>query len=254
MIKTESNKYPTMIVPYNAQHIGRRDEQQDYFAYSNIFNKVEQKNLGAVAVLADGMGGMRNGRQASYMGTDVFLKSYLESNVDDINDRLVYAAHKANEKVKLLDGAGSTLAAVVIKDWKLYWISIGDSRIYLYRKGTLRRINNEHNYESVLSDMVLRGEITVEEAINDPNRAALTSYLGIENLEEIDLNVNEFPLFRGDSLLLCSDGLYRALSDEEMSEVVMEADDNVCEELVSLALSKNDPSQDNITVMLMDID
>lgn len=254
MKNTERAKRPTTVTPYNAQHIGSREEQQDYFAYSNIFDREEQKKIGIAAVLADGMGGMKNGRRASHIATDVFLKSYTDSEIANINDRLIYAAHRANEAVKMLEGAGSTLIAVVIKNWRLYWLSIGDSRIYLYRNHMLRRLNREHNYEALLSEMVLNGEITVEEAISNPHRSALTSYLGIEKLEEIDINVNEFPLRAGDSLLLCSDGLYKALSDTELANIIMEADDDVCDVIVSQALSKNLPNQDNITVMLMDID
>lgn len=254
MKNTERIKSPTMVTPYNAQHIGNREEQQDYFAYSNIFDREEQKRIGIVAVLADGMGGMANGRRASHTATDAFLQSYTNSEITNINDRLIYSAHRANEAVKTLKDAGSTLIAVVIKNWKLYWLSIGDSRIYLYRNRKLRRLNKEHNYEAVLSEMVLNGEITVEEAINNPHRSALTSYLGIESLEEIDINVNEYPLFAGDSIMLCSDGLYKSLGDTEIADIIMEADDDVCDVMVERALAKRIANQDNITVMLMDID
>lgn len=248
------SKRPTTIIPYNAQHIGKRKEQQDYFKYSNVFDKQERKRIGTLAVLTDGMGGMKNGRNASFTGAEVFVRAYEQSFSDDVNDALIYSAHKANKAVKNIDGAGSTIVAVVIKDWKLYWLSIGDSRIYLYRNGRLQRINKEHNYEYVLSQMVLNGEITVEEAINNPNRAALTSYLGVDTLEEMDINTKDFPLFGGDSIILCSDGLYKALSDSEIACIVRDADDNVCEEMIEMALAKNIVSQDNITVMLMDID
>lgn len=254
MKNTEKIKRPTMVTPYNAQHIGSRDEQQDYFAYSNIFDRNEQKRAGIAAVLADGMGGMANGRQASHTATDVFLKSYINSEQESVRARMVHAAQRANEAVQMLDGAGSTLAAVVIKDWNLHWLSIGDSRIYLFRKNNLVQLNDEHNYAAVLDKMVINGEISQDEALNNPHRAALTSYLGIDDLQEIDANMNNFPLRIGDSLLLCSDGLYRALSDAEINSIIMEADDDVCDALVEKALSKHITNQDNITVMLMDID
>ena len=249
-------KQPRYITPYNAQHIGQRDEQQDYFAYSDIFNDAEYDRMGAVLVLADGMGGLDNGRLASRTATDVFLSEYRASadNMTDINSRLIYAAHKANTAVRRIDGAGTTLCAAIVKDWNLYWLSVGDSRLYLYRGGTVRRINTEHNYENVLNRMVQNGEITPEEALLNPNRAALTSYIGIEELEEIDINPDIFPLLPGDSIMLCSDGLYRALSDEEMAKIIRDADDDVCDLLIKRAIGKNIPAQDNITVLLMDID
>ena len=247
---------PRYITPYNAQHIGRREEQQDYFAYSDIFNDREYDLMGAVSVLADGMGGLDNGRLARRTAVEVFLSAYRESaaNMTDINERLIYAARAANSAVLGIDGAGTTICAAIVKDWKLYWLSVGDSRLYLYRDGILRRINKEHNYENVLNRMVQNGEILPEEALSDPNRAALTSYIGIEELEEIDFNPDIFPLMPGDSIMLCSDGLYRALSDEEMSKIIRDADDDVCDVLVKKAIGKNIPTQDNITVVLMDID
>ena len=244
------------MTPYNAQHIGRREEQQDYFSYSDIFNPGEYELMGAVGVLADGMGGLDNGHLASQRATEVFLSAYREACTVGlgINDALVRAAHEANTAVHGIEGAGTTLCAAVIKDWKLYWLSIGDSRIYLYRNGAVHKINNEHNYEKVLDRMAANGEISVEEALSNPNRAALTSYIGIDELDEIDLNPDIFPLFSGDSILLCSDGLYRALSDKEIAKIVRDADDDVCDVLVNAAMKKNLITQDNITVVLMDVD
>ena len=247
---------PHLITPYNAQHIGRRDEQQDYFAFSDIYNAEEYNRIGALAILADGMGGLEGGRLASRTATEVFLDIYTncESEIPDIDERLLYAAKKANDAVVKLDGAGTTLCAIVIKDSQLHWLSVGDSRIYLYRNGTLRRLNKEHNYENVLNEKVESGEISLSEAVNDPNRAALTSYIGIDELDEIDINTDIFPLFKGDSVMMCSDGLYRTLCDEEMAYIVKNAEEDVCDFLISKALEKNIETQDNITVVLMDVD
>lgn len=245
---------PKTVTPYNAQHIGTREEQQDYFAYSDLFNKKEQKEIGMVAVLSDGMGGMANGRRASHTATDVFLNTYRQCGIDNIYNRMVFSVNKANEAVKSIGQAGATLAVIVIKDWSLRWVSVGDSRIYLYRQGNLVRLNKEHKYESVLSDMVLRGEMSVQEAVNNPNREALTSYLGIDTLEEIDIHTEDFPLYRGDSILICSDGLYRAVTDNEIADIISKADDDVCDVMIRCALSKGIRKQDNITVMLLDID
>lgn len=248
--------HPHCIYPYNAQNIGKREEQQDYFSFSDMFNKNERNLIGSVAVLADGMGGMQNGAAASRTAVEVFIDTFKKEvyNVPDIAQRLYAAMQSANEAVKKIDGAGSTLCAVAVKDWKLYWASVGDSRIYLYRNQQLRQLNTEHNFKAVLAQMVRDGKITQEEANQDPREAMLTSYLGIPELEEVDINRDEFPLFLGDSVMICSDGLYRELSDEEMAYILTNADENVCEDLVNAALGKGDMNQDNITVTLMDID
>ena len=247
---------PVFISPYNAQHIGKRSEQQDSFMYSDILNRGERQRFGAVAVIADGMGGMENGRLSGKTATEVFMEVYKKEvdNIPDINKRMIYAAHCANEAVSALGNAGSTLCAAVIKDWQLHWLSIGDSRIYLYRNKTLRRLNKEHNYEAVLNEKVLKGEISLADAVSNPDRAALTSYLGIPELKEIDICTEKFPLFCGDSVMLCTDGLYRELSDEEMAYILTNGDETVCEQLIRAALNKNDKFQDNITITLMDID
>ena len=113
---------PSSISPYNAQHVGRRDEQQDYFAYSDIYNKEECARIGVLSVIADGMGGMENGRLASRRATEVFFSAYIDgmNKGAKVNDALMYAVHKANDAVCAIDGAGTTLCAAVIKDGYLY--------------------------------------------------------------------------------------------------------------------------------------
>lgn len=251
------NDEPHCIYPYNAQNLGSREEQQDYFSFSDMFNKEETSLIGSVAVLADGMGGLQNGSSASHAAVNTFINVFRNSvyEIPDIAERLYFAVQKANEAVKAVGNAGSTLCAAAIKDWKLYWVSVGDSRIYLYRHQTLRQLNTEHNLKTALRYMEKNGATADIVIPNDKQHGdMLTSYLGIPKLEEIDINHDEFPLFLGDSVMICSDGLYRAVSDEEMAHILTNSDENVCENLIDAALRKCDINQDNITVMLMDID
>lgn len=248
-------KKPVSLHPYNAQSIGRRNEQQDYFSFSDMFNESEYALIGAAAVLADGMGGMANGSAASRAAVEAFMEAYRNEacSIPDICGRLYAAVQNANKAVGMIDGAGSTLCAAVIKDCCLYWVSVGDSRIYLYRNRTVRQLNKEHNFGAALDKMVKRGIITKNEADTDPRAAMLTSYLGIEELREVDSG-GGFALLEGDSVLLCSDGLYRELSDNEIADIIANSGDSVCDDLVGAALDKGDINQDNITVALIDID
>ncbi len=243
------------VMPYNAQHIGTRDEQQDYFAYSDLMDADSLRKYGSVAVLADGMGGMGNGSEASKIGVSVFLEAYcdyMESGMET-EDSLMYALEEANDGVNTLGGAGSTLIGLVIKQNMMHWVSVGDSRLYLYRNGILRQLNEEHVYSKVLDEKYRNGEITYEEAINDPERLALTSYLGIPKIEQVDRNRGSFPVFSNDYILICSDGLYKVMSDDETADVLSIGGNDPAADILSAALSKNSPSQDNITVLVLKI-
>ena len=243
------------VMPYNAQHIGARDEQQDYFSYSDLMDGETIAKYGSAAVLADGMGGMGNGAEASSAGVSEFLGAYAEyiDSGSSIEEALMFALDSANERVNTLGGAGSTLIGIVIKDNLLHWVSVGDSRLYLMRNGVMRQLNKEHVYSEILDERYSNGEISYEEAMNDPERYALTSYLGIPEIETVDRNSDDFPLFIGDCIMMCSDGLYKVMSDEEIAAVLGGAGDNPAQDAVDAALSKQSPTQDNVTVLVLKI-
>ncbi len=249
-IKTQ----PAAAFPYNAQNIGSREEQQDAFCFSDMLNREEAEKYGYIAVLADGMGGMENGALAASTTVREFMNTYLTVFDGDVKEAMLKAVETANREVQEIDGAGATLCAVVIKDWQLYYVSVGDSHIYFYRNGYIRRLNEEHNYLSVLNKLVSEGKMTKEEAESHPDRQSLTSYIGIDDLEEIDYNEEPIPLMCGDSILICSDGLYRAMSEEEMVYALKNGDEAVAESMVQTVLSKKIRGQDNITVLVVDID
>ena len=165
----------------------------------------------------------------------------------------MFALDSANERVNTLGGAGSTLIGIVIKDNLLHWVSVGDSRLYLMRNGVMRQLNKEHVYSEILDERYSNGEISYEEAMNDPERYALTSYLGIPEIETVDRNSDDFPLFIGDCIMMCSDGLYKVMSDEEIAAVLGGAGDNPAQDAVDAALSKQSPTQDNVTVLVLKI-
>ncbi len=243
------------VMPYNAQHIGTRDEQQDYFAYSDLMDAESLRKYGSVAVLADGMGGMGNGSEASKIGVSVFLDAYCDymRSGTETEDALMYALEEANDEVNTLGGAGATLIGLVVKKNAMHWVSVGDSRLYLYRNGILRQLNEEHVYSKILDEKYRNGEITYEEAAEDPERLALTSYLGIPQIKEVDKNRGSFPVFSNDLIIICSDGLYKVMSDEETAYVLSAGGSDPAADLLNAALSKNSPNQDNVTVLVLKI-
>ena len=243
------------VMPDNAQHIGMRDQQQDYFAYSDLFDMNQIVKIGCVAVMADGMGGMQNGREAAIAGVDEFLRAY-EDEMDKGNpvlESMAKALVRANDEVTVYEGAGATLIGAVVKENNLQWISVGDSHIYLFRNGLLRLLNEEHIYAKELDEMYKEGKIGKEEAENHPERKALTSYLGLPEITDADFNRHPVPLRMGDMILLCSDGLYGTLTEEEMASILSVKGDDLAEQLVRAALLKQRPQQDNVTAVLLKI-
>lgn len=252
------------IVPGNAQHVGTRSEQQDDFGFSRLKNKRFVAHGGIMATLADGMGGMAMGGEAGRLAKDTMLQAYqAKPPQESIHQALQRALAEANQAVVALSkqegrkgDIGTTLVATVIHCQNLYWVSVGDSRIYLYRHGCLTQLTEDHDYGLELAELVGAGKMTLTEAKSYPERerGALTSYMGQAQLAQVDRNLRSFPLEIGDRILLCSDGLFSSLSKEELAAPLGGDPQEAAEALVALALGKNKSSQDNVTVAILACD
>lgn len=248
------------VIPDNAQHIGRRSEQQDSFGFSDLEQTVFVQHGGALGMVADGMGGLEGGRKMSQLASRLMIEAYSEKDpAESIPEALRRALHTANRAV--LEGArqlgregdaGTTLAAAVVHENSLYWISVGDSRIYLYRNATLTQLTVDHGYARHLARKVAAGEISEATAATHPERHAITSFLGLDILEEIDQSRKPFPLQPEDRVLICSDGLYGALSESEIIRTLGERATGAARALIDAALSKGYRNQDNVTAALLD--
>lgn len=250
------------VTPGNAQHIGGRNEQQDAFGFSDISDKELVDNNGVLAAVADGMGGLCKGKEASNLVIKTFLNTFSNKvsnkNVQDVLNKSLYGSNlelnKMAKHLGLEGNIGSTLVAVIVYKDDLHWISVGDSRIYLYRNDCLSLLTEEHIYARDLEKAVCTGHITEEDALNHPDRECLTSYIGIEELLQIDKNDKPLKLISDDIILLCSDGLFKTLSDKEITEIIRQnkvEPQNIAEELVSEVLKKEKLFQDNITVVIL---
>ena len=105
-----------------------------------------------------------------------------------------------------------------------------------------------------LMEQVRKGEITIEQANADKEKEALISYMGMGSVSLMDVIEKPFELQENDVILLCSDGLYRSVSDEEISALVQSEQRDMqalAEKLVDFALSKNNPYQDNTSVIVI---
>ena len=135
-------------------------------------------------------------------------------------------------------------------------MNIGDSRIYLVRDGKMLQLTHDQNYLTRLMEKVRSGEITEQEALSHPKREALISYCGIRELSLVEINLQPLQLKSGDVIVLCSDGLYRLLSRQEMIDVLQETAEDMnlaAFKLTAAATDKNFRGQDNTSVILIKI-
>ena len=248
-------KYEPRAETFASSIMGTRKYQQDSYACL-------ETPEGSLAVVCDGMGGLEGGERASALVIRTLLEDYITGSITDIRKFF-------RNEIKLTDGlvckisddngrpigAGTTIVAVHIKDGEMNWISVGDSKIYVIRNNELHCIVREHNYRLMLNSMYSKGEITLEQyRSEEPKAEALISFLGIGNVSLIDENEAPLKLLQGDIVLLCSDGLYKSLSDERILAVLS---DNyfdmqrAADELTAAALSYSGRGQDNTTVVIV---
>jgi PPM family protein phosphatase len=245
------------VEPDNAQVIGAREEQQDAFGYA-AEDSAFVAHGGRMVIVADGMGGMAAGREASRAAVAAMLDSYHEKTKEEpIPEALQRSLLAANEAVfqmaksrNLVGSTGTTAVAAVVHGSILYWTWAGDSRIYLVRGEETRLISEDHVHGRSLDAAAERGLLSTEEAENDPRRAHLNSFLGLERVEEV--GTGKLALGDGDVVMLCSDGVSGALSESEIAEAVqagpfLGSAARVLEHLREKAL----PGQDNATVALL---
>ena len=240
------------ILVGNAQDIGRRKDQQDSFALAQTDGQ-----SGLLALLADGMGGLSNGKAYSELAVqaarDSFQKERPEKNDESTLLRILRRARDAIADAGLSDG-GTTFVAALIRDQQLHFLSVGDSRICLMRNGGLIQLNREHVYGRELDDLAANGLLDREEAEQDVQRAAITSYLGSGEELRIDRNIEPVPLFSGDKVVLMSDGVFGYLPEEELTECLLKKPMKAAEAVRSAVLAQNHPHQDNMTIIILEIE
>ncbi|SEH08665.1 PP2C family protein-serine/threonine phosphatase [Candidatus Venteria ishoeyi] len=244
----------TLDEDYSGNRIqGARSYQEDDFGFDS------GKPDDFLMVLADGMGGHKGGAQASSMAIEAFMDAYYRVE-GSVRERLRYALIAANRRIAdtvetqpELQGMGCTLVAVAINPslQQLEWISVGDSPLWIYSKGRLKRLNRDHSKRAELQKQVEKGEISAEQAAQDPERNALYSALTGGNIDLID-QVGPYEFVTGNRLLLASDGLF-ALSKQEIEQVLAQPADNmatVVNALFRMVERKQRKGQDNTTVLV----
>lgn len=213
------------------------------------------KNDG-IYILADGVGGTNSGEIASRTAVNE-IAQYFEDNPvsnvpkEDICAEMFKAIKKANTRVYNLSrryeenrGMATTMVIAIIREKDLYLCNVGDSRAYLYDSGILTQLSEDHTYVNAL---VKAGVITADEAATHSDKNMITKAVGAE--AEIAPDFFHVSLVDEGCLLLCTDGLYGEVSDEEIIGVFEEGSDmtDTCDKLVDMANANG--GNDNITVI-----
>lgn len=237
--------------------LGTREEQQDALL-------LEISENGLFAAICDGMGGLTKGQLASQLTLDLLSDLHCNKrstdeypdffiDVVDILDEQICALRNTSE---IKAACGTTLVAAAIEGNRLFWFSVGDSRLYLVRSNEIVCVTIDHNYNLLLDRAFQSGEIEkTEYEMEKKNGDALVSYIGVGGIELYDINHRPFILEADDIVILMSDGLYRCVSEEEM---LMIAQNNVSAKqivthLVRQAQLNSKGNQDNTSVIVIKI-
>jgi protein phosphatase len=231
-----------------------RQNNEDSFGYWEPEDDQQFLRKGRLAVVADGMGGYEGGQEASRLAVETLVEVYRDFGGDDPQAALVEALQTAHEQIREysfahpeLRGMGTTCTAAAIVQDALYYVHVGDTRLYLIRDGQITRVTRDHSY---VGRLVESGMISPEEAENHPQRNILTAALGTNPDLIMDSPGQPKPLRPEDVLLICSDGLWGQVRDSEILDAVEnKSAEQTGRKLIELARERGGP--DNITVEVL---
>jgi protein phosphatase len=205
--------------------------------------------------VADGVGGHQAGEVAAQTSVETLESSFQDRTTDGLID----AIHRANDAVWRLAqdqaerrGMGTTITALALVEEdgedQLAIANVGDSRAYLFQRGELMQVTEDH---SLVEELVREGQLTPEEAQVHPQRSIITRALGME--PEIEVDSWTLIPFAGDRIVLCSDGLTNEVSPDRIASTLRQLSDpqEVARELVREARAHG--GNDNITVVVVDV-
>lgn len=226
-------------------HVGNVRQENEDSVY------VSGSSAPLLAMVADGMGGHAGGRTASESAIELISASMADrldkARAAELKQAAVDAGRgifEAASQSEGMKGMGTTIAAAVIREDGVSAVNAGDSRIYLLQNGGLRRVTKDHKYVQYLVD---KGFLTPEEAAKHPYRNIITRALGMEEVEPDEFEVSWST---GDTLLICSDGLYEEVSEEDIKKVLVggQPAQYKAKRLLDMALKNG--GRDNISVIV----
>ena len=243
----------------NGQHQGAREYQEDSFGYTNITDKRLLTNKGMFAILSDGMGGLENGKAVADYTVQAMISLF--DNMDprkEVADQLRLFAQRINDSICKqfnrtgVSKAGATLVCAYIFKNRIYWITMGDSRLYCLRGKHLLQMNEDHDYKNHLLREYLEGKGSLQEIQLEPQKDNLISFIGRKDISYMDVSVRGYRIKPGDTFVLCSDGIYNGISEASMKEILMNNNAQTASDMiVSSVVQSRFPGQDNMTIMVV---
>jgi serine/threonine-protein kinase len=231
-----------------------RDHNEDYVGFWQPQTLEEKRSRGAVVVLADGVGGLDRGEVASRMAVETALATFREAPEEDKTPQqlLTQMFNAANLAVydKGMENHGksrmaTTLCIAVLRNDEIVVGNVGDSRVYLVRKGEIKQLSTDHSYVGMQQKF---GLISEQDAKTSDHRNILTRSIGQEPVVRVD--VENTTAFKGDRVVLCSDGLYAYVADSEIADIVSRLSPaQACRQLVALAEQRG--TDDNLSVQVL---
>lgn len=233
--------------------LGGRKNQQDSFSVSA---EELMPTHGLLAVVADGMGGLADGDQMSQCAITAVMETFyrLQGDPDRILLMLVESATQAvNAQLgqSNYNTSGSTLVAGLIQNGAFHYVSVGDSRICLYRDGFLYQLNREHVFRQELEIRAINHESSWEAADSHPKANGLTSFLGMGALKYVDIPTEAVEIKPGDKFILMSDGVYNSVERAEMMRQLEKPAQEAADGIGKLIEEKNLSGQDNYTAVII---
>lgn len=240
----------------NLQGVGARQRQEDSFTAVNALDEEKYRTLGLMFAVCDGMGGMKDGKIASETAVTCFRNSFNNMNrTGQIAMQLKESVLEASDEIAAILGGdgGSTVVMGIIFHEQLYYASVGDSFLYLYREGNLYRLNHEQTVcQTLYLENVRDGITEFDSCRNNPEAVALQQFLGMPGLTEVDCSVRPLNLRKNDIILACSDGVGGVVTEEEIIESLQwpTAQDK-CRRLEEYLIEHANPNQDNYTAFIV---
>ena len=243
----------------NSQNQGARPYQEDSFGYSNITDSSIVTNKGMLAILSDGMGGLANGKNvADYVvqaSIAMFDSLNPQANISEQLENIVRYINNSVCEQYASDGssrAGATMVFAYIFKNRIYWITVGDSRLYCYRNGHLIQMNEDHDYKNQLYREYINEGGNLQEIEEDGQKDSLVCFIGKKEIPYVDVSLKGYRIKPNDTFVLCSDGIYNGISQDSMKDILSNYDaQTASEKIVSNVLSSRFPGQDNMTVMVI---
>ena len=231
-----------------------RQNNEDFLAQHSPASVELSASRGHLFVVADGVGGYRAGEIASSQASQALIKAYYASNAAKPERALREAFKQSNLHIYDLSQTNpdyrhmeTTLSVLALVGQQAHIGHVGDSRVYRIRNGEIKQITVDH---SEVGELVRMRLITAEEARHHPRRNVITRSLGGDLLIQVDFYVE--PLQVGDSFVLCTDGLWEPVEDNEIAEIVQALPAlPACQHLVKLALQRE--TADNLSVQVVKV-